>query len=307
MAINMTCTMGDCPVPHLFANNIIYNCNVALNIGLHAMARNNLIVGNHIGIRSDGSAEGGASSYNDVWGNVLNYQGITPGTGAISDNPVFVNPADPAGSDGIFWTADDGFLLQANSPAIDAGDPADDYSKELNYPAGRIDLGAYGNTPLATKGYCVYPSSGMVVDKNMVFCSGKYEYDLSPLGVFLEVEAGDLEISCEEDTVIAGAGRRWQGIGVYANGYSNTSIIGCNFQNFNFGLFFWQPGHVFLNNVKVQENKRGVLVVQGDLEVQTSEISDNRWLDIGVYGGDLIIDDQTASHEPMIRPIKRDN
>lgn len=44
------------------------------------------------------------------------------------------------------------FHLSNNSPAIDAGDPADDYSEEPSCGGAntRIDMGAYGNTPEAT-------------------------------------------------------------------------------------------------------------------------------------------------------------
>jgi parallel beta-helix repeat protein len=42
------------------------------------------------------------------------------------------------------------FHLQPNSPCIDAGNPADDFSLEPVPNGGRIDMGAYGNTPDAT-------------------------------------------------------------------------------------------------------------------------------------------------------------
>lgn len=58
--------------------------------------------------------------------------GITAETGAVvslgdtavkilSDDPLFVDAANPAGADGILGTADDGLRLQATSPAIDLG------------------------------------------------------------------------------------------------------------------------------------------------------------------------------------------
>ena len=39
------------------------------------------------------------------------------------------------------------YHLQEGSPCIDAGDPALDWSNEPDYPAGRIDMGCYGNWP----------------------------------------------------------------------------------------------------------------------------------------------------------------
>ncbi|MBN1257388.1 MAG: hypothetical protein JXA52_06745 [Planctomycetes bacterium] len=44
------------------------------------------------------------------------------GGGNIDADPFFANPTDPAGSDGIFGTYDDGLRLTALSPCIDAGD-----------------------------------------------------------------------------------------------------------------------------------------------------------------------------------------
>ena len=45
---------------------------------------------------------------------------------------------------------DDDFRLAAGSPAVDAGDPADTLGLEPTDSGGRVDLGAYGGTALAT-------------------------------------------------------------------------------------------------------------------------------------------------------------
>jgi hypothetical protein len=45
-----------------------------------------------------------------------------PGTGNISDDPLFVNPTNPAGADGIWGTADDGLSIPISSPAMNVGD-----------------------------------------------------------------------------------------------------------------------------------------------------------------------------------------
>ena len=57
---------------------------------------------------------------------------------SLSGNPLF---ADAAGGN---------FLLQSASPAIDAGDPQTYYLREPQSNGGRVNLGNYGNTPLAT-------------------------------------------------------------------------------------------------------------------------------------------------------------
>ena len=81
----------------------------------------------------------------------------------INADPMFVNASDPDGPDGIFGTADDGFRLQAGSPAIAEGNadflPEDTYDLDNDgntseplpvdragfqrVQGGNLDLGAY--------------------------------------------------------------------------------------------------------------------------------------------------------------------
>lgn len=72
----------------------------------------------------------------------------------MTNNPLFASETDlhlkstvarwdPAITN---WTAD-----AVDSPCIDAGDPALDYSRELPVNGGRLNLGAYGNTAEASK------------------------------------------------------------------------------------------------------------------------------------------------------------
>ncbi len=75
-------------------------------------------------------------------------QGGYPGTGNIDANPLFVNPDNPAGPDGIHRTADDGLRLQPNSPAINAGDNSvvtdtTDIIGLDRIQFGFVDIGAY--------------------------------------------------------------------------------------------------------------------------------------------------------------------
>ncbi|MDP2897092.1 MAG: right-handed parallel beta-helix repeat-containing protein [bacterium] len=60
------------------------------------------------------------------------------GTGNVALYPYFVR------------TARRSYRLESCSPCIDAGDPAFSYSNEPQPNGGRIDMGAYGNTPEAT-------------------------------------------------------------------------------------------------------------------------------------------------------------
>ena len=64
----------------------------------------------------------------------MNYHDCAAGTGDISSDPLFEDPANP------------NYHLMPGSPCIDAGDPASDYSSEPEPNGGRINMGAYGGT-----------------------------------------------------------------------------------------------------------------------------------------------------------------
>lgn len=77
---------------------------------------------------------------------------------SISGDPRFVNPTGPDGvlgydpATGINGGQDDDFRLLPDSPAIDAGAPSSHFLEEPQPNGGRTNLGAYGNTALATPG-----------------------------------------------------------------------------------------------------------------------------------------------------------
>ncbi|MDP8230501.1 MAG: S8 family serine peptidase [Candidatus Gorgyraea atricola] len=94
---------------------------------LKTIVKNNIITNNQgAGIRLDDGASI-RSSYNNVWNNGADYKGCSPGTGAISSDPLFVNVSSRD------------YHLQPNSPCIDAGDPNDPLDSELS----RIDIGCH--------------------------------------------------------------------------------------------------------------------------------------------------------------------
>ena len=159
----------------LIKNGVINNFaldGVYINsFGDNITIKNSIIVNNsHYGINVTNG--GVVSTYNDVWNNTLgNYNGISSGIGDISVAPLF---ADPDNEDfhlksqygrwnGSAWVKDN-----VTSPCIDAGDPEDDYSNELDYPNGKINLGAYGNTWEASLGTSLANGtlSGKVTDKD---------------------------------------------------------------------------------------------------------------------------------------------
>ena len=86
-------------------------------------------------------------------------QVLFPGTGNITGNPLFVNQADPDGTDNIWMTADDGLHIQKISPAVDTGDNgsipagiAADIIGSARTQNSTVDLGAYETAP------CVDPT-----------------------------------------------------------------------------------------------------------------------------------------------------
>jgi len=85
----------------------------------------------------------------------LTQQGYA-GTGNISSNPLFADAANGdfhlQSTNGRFDPATGQFVNDsADSPAIDAGNPASDFSNEPQPNGGRVNLGCYGNTAEASK------------------------------------------------------------------------------------------------------------------------------------------------------------
>jgi parallel beta-helix repeat protein len=110
-------------------NDILYNryYGIELEYSGPVLIRNNIVAFN------EGSGIGGfyhsapTIKYNDIWLNILNYNGVSPGAGDISQDPRFMNP-----------TVED-YHLRANSPAIDRGDP----NSPKDPDNSRADIGAY--------------------------------------------------------------------------------------------------------------------------------------------------------------------
>jgi hypothetical protein len=110
------------------------------------------------------------SQYNDMWSNADgNYRGTSAGTGDISVDPLLEDPENRdfhLKSQAGRWTESRWVTDSETSPCIDAGDPASEYSNELDPNGGRINMGTYGNTKYAsmTPGGHTGIISGMVTD-----------------------------------------------------------------------------------------------------------------------------------------------
>jgi hypothetical protein len=137
---------------NLIRSNVIRASVTALEIGRSPAptVKNNIIFGAGNGIYCKQDANP-ILSYNDLWDNNTQYKDCTAGTGDISADPLF---EDISNHD---------YHLKPCSPAIDAGDPASDYSNEPEPNGDRINMGAYGNTTEATpKGADCSPRVEMV-------------------------------------------------------------------------------------------------------------------------------------------------
>jgi hypothetical protein len=104
-----------------------------LEINSTSVVMNNIIIGNSgYGISLSSAS---TLSYNDVWGNLIDYYGTTPGEGDITANPLFTDPSKEL------------YTLQVRSPCRDAGNPAEEYN---DLDGSRNDMGLYGGPGLDT-------------------------------------------------------------------------------------------------------------------------------------------------------------
>jgi hypothetical protein len=98
-----------------------------------ATIKNSLLTGNGVGLKSDAT---GAlvSTFDDLFGNQSDYQGLAAGTGDLSTAVMFT---DLPGRK---------LQLAGPQPSTDKGDPADDVGAEPAPNGARINLGAFGGT-----------------------------------------------------------------------------------------------------------------------------------------------------------------
>jgi|GEM_PF-570233 len=98
-------------------NNTI--CNNSWNVLANGqpILKNNIIANADVGIHLQGGTP--TISYNDVWGNTINYFGCLPGEGCVSLDPIFCNPDDT------------NYHLWIYSPCLGAGE-------------GGANMGAFG-------------------------------------------------------------------------------------------------------------------------------------------------------------------
>ena len=126
--------------PQRISNNVFYNVGGSIGGDGAWEAVNNIFV------------DPSGTNQNIVWGSTPRYSlwdvktyGYFSGDGTnLQQDPLFLDPSNILGPDGIPFNADDGFNLRAGSPAINAGTPtidsADIRGRSL---VGKPDIGAY--------------------------------------------------------------------------------------------------------------------------------------------------------------------
>jgi hypothetical protein len=147
----------------------------AVSWNLYATVSNNIIMDNtEYGLDTVQTYGTFINTYNDIFNNTLGmYRGASSGTGEISVNPLYaqVSKRNVWDGSGYYYIADfhlksqngrytpNGWVTDSvTSPAIDAGDPASPYSLEPMPNGNRINMGAYGNTPQASRSGGTLPS-----------------------------------------------------------------------------------------------------------------------------------------------------
>ncbi|HSS38762.1 MAG TPA: PQQ-binding-like beta-propeller repeat protein [Polyangia bacterium] len=119
-------------------NATLVGNGIGLDATGSAAIKNSLVSGNRVGlaVESSGSL---TSSYDDLFGNQTDRQGLAAGTGELSAPVTFANP-----------TAHD-YRLAGPQASTDQGDPADAVGDEPTPNGSRINLGAFGGTAEAER------------------------------------------------------------------------------------------------------------------------------------------------------------
>ncbi|MBW2043213.1 MAG: hypothetical protein JRI76_14495, partial [Deltaproteobacteria bacterium] len=160
-------------VATIVSNDIVqnYDAGIAEDVESSCTFKNNIVAWNDDGIDH---LDSGEVSYNDVWGNVRNYHGLSAGPGDISLDPKF---ADKDNGD---------FRLQDCSPCINEGDPESPEDPDST----QADIGVYysdhPSCPPACPFLYVWDGSRYAADNNVLAWSehsaytglNKYDYYL---------------------------------------------------------------------------------------------------------------------------------
>ncbi len=114
-------------------NATLASNGIGLDVAGSATIKNSLVTGNQIGLAVEGAGTL-AGSYDDLFANQADRQGVTPGAGDLGAAVAFANLA---GHD---------YRLTGPQPSTDQGDPDDAAGDEPTPNGNRVNLGAFGGT-----------------------------------------------------------------------------------------------------------------------------------------------------------------
>ncbi|MFC1704650.1 polymorphic toxin-type HINT domain-containing protein, partial [Candidatus Omnitrophota bacterium] len=173
----------------LFNNTITHNGDRGISVNGPALFKNNIVTENgEYGISWwYNEPEVPILSHNNVWGNGAspddNYHDISPGTGDISVDPLFINPASG------------NYRLRNNSLCIDKGDPDTDNDgvpwqddpDDQDPDETRMDMGAFYRHQVDNPNLCFLPGTPILMS------------DGTELPIE-EVKVGDKVLAFDEET-----------------------------------------------------------------------------------------------------------
>lgn len=166
-------------------------------------------------------------------------------------------------------------------------------TSEFGHPAVEVRESVVVSTCDDPRGFMDDP-----IEEDVEFCAGDYELNLWHIEAAFKVGAPGITIECEPGTVFYGDGGT-HGIGIFNSGHDGVTVRGCEFRDLNFGIISREADNVYLDNVTLAGNRRGVQFAQSRGSwIDMSTIVGNTKVDIAVYNGDLTMDWYTASHGP---------
>ena len=155
------------------------------------------------------------------------------------------------------WVAD-----TANSPAIDAGDPAADYAREpAGANGGRLNLGAYGNTPQASKTDPYAPAiASVVADTVSDYTQPHFAVTLGGSGSYLA------DVYCCLGASDGGAGTNgWEIVALNATGAVVGDVVDAHpHAYFAPGETYWYKIAMFCNGALVDETQSAQVTIPQD-------------------------------------------
>ena len=143
----------------IIKNNIFYDflpyvIRIRDNTNFYSIRNNIFYKTNNYGVYID-SSDKVTIKYNAIWKNATRLVYGSSDNYTLYADPMFVDPPNDfhlKSTAGRWDPLTQSWVIDAvTSPCIDAGDPTDDYSNEPEPNGGRINIGAYGNTPEASR------------------------------------------------------------------------------------------------------------------------------------------------------------